>query len=301
MASQQVLNAQSLVSAQQIMSAEGWQLLGTMLNLSGDQLAQYADDLAKYANANPNQKKVSKSFSGTMCGYKVENGEIGIEVDAGGPSLFVKGKLTISGLSSTPVDFLTTFSSGGAVISGQITKSLTVPVIKLQLTNPLLVISVSTDGVATPGVGGDLDLASSLESSFLMLIISSSDNSTGLDESSVFIASVSELTVTTIVEAIAHTSVPAAIASLLSIVKITHFKDEEFSIDFEVWRPTSTRKSSPRYRRRSETSVASRTCPPLWTRRCSSCARRARNGRSPTSKTTSTAIISWRKATAAFK
>jgi hypothetical protein len=217
------------MDAQQIMNAAEWKILAKMLGFSSDQLADLAEKLANAANADPSQKQAWVAFSGKICGYDVENGRVGIQVDQGGPSLFVDGKLTITILGQTcpEVTFLAVLSSGGAVISGKIDKSLEVPVINLTLTDPLLVISVDPDGIPTPGIGGDIDLGSSLETSFLMLIIGGKDGA----ENTVFVASVSELSAKTIFESIAHLTVPDAVASLLDIVKLTHFKDEEFSID----------------------------------------------------------------------
>lgn len=236
----------STVTSADIMGTVGWTVLETFLTISGGTTLQsIADTLASdFANGNVTVSPtggVEASYplpDATLSNFKVTGATIGIEYELG-LSLIFSGNLTIDTgkiMGELTFAFYASFSSGGAVISGQLDGTYPLPVPNWSLTNPLLVLSISTDdGIVTPGVGGIANLDDSLQSSFMILILppSSGDQSSapsGLSSLSdlgsidgvndVFLLSVSTIDVTTILGAFGL-SVPDAIKPLLNIVKIT--------------------------------------------------------------------------------
>jgi hypothetical protein len=209
---------------QQIENTDGWQLLSSMLHLSADDAATLASHFS--VGVGQSGGKAQIAYSGELFGCPLD-GVFGITIGLdGNGSLFVQATLKVNILGSTyPVIVWAVFTAKGAVFSGTIKQTLPeVPVIKLRITDPLLIVGVSAAGIPTFGVGGQMDLGSSLETSCMMLFDSKDP------QKSVFIAAVSELSVKTIVESIAHISLPSGIDTLLDVVKLTHFKDEEFTI-----------------------------------------------------------------------
>jgi hypothetical protein len=226
-------------TAADVMANEGWALLVKILAPSGgetlDSIAQTLADNVNGSASPTGGAEVWYTFKNpiTLCNFTLTNFSIGLEWELGW-YLVISGTLLIDTrtalLGTVTVDELqATFSAGGAVISGEIKKTYTLPVLNWSLTNPLLVMSVTSD-VAAPGIGGIFNMNGQVQSSFMILILPPNSggpqkiesigdlgNIEGIND--VFIMSLSPFTVTTILGA-CGINVPGAIASLLDIVTI---------------------------------------------------------------------------------